>query len=107
MPMPVSVTENAMTVDARFRVSFCGLQPDLAVSIANVTCPSCVNLKEFDVEARRLVEVAGQEHGVARVEQPTHRLHRPLEGGRADLVLGLDHDAGGWPFASARGPHST
>ena len=46
--MPVSVTENAMTSEARLRLSFCGFHPDVAGSIASVTCPSCVNLKEFD-----------------------------------------------------------
>ncbi len=64
--MPVSVTENAMTSEARFRLSFCGFHPDFAASIANVTCPSCVNLKELD---RRFFNTCCRRFGSANIDR--------------------------------------
>ena len=48
MPMPVSVTENAMTWSAAARSSLSGDQPPAAGPIDSDTEPSCVNLNAFD-----------------------------------------------------------
>jgi hypothetical protein len=48
MPMPVSCTENAMTVSARFRVSMSRFQPSVTGFMLSVTRPRSVNLNAFD-----------------------------------------------------------
>ena len=46
--MPVSVTENAMTVFAAFSISCSGFQPPVATLAWNETLPRSVNLNAFD-----------------------------------------------------------
>ena len=46
--MPVSVTENAITDRARFKVSIAGPQPPAAASTRSDTPPLSVNLNAFE-----------------------------------------------------------
>ena len=45
MPVPLSMTLNTTTSDARLSASFDGLQPDAAISAMNSTRPFSVNSK--------------------------------------------------------------
>ena len=96
-PLPGPVREPGLLERIRVLVAVAVSEPEVEQLLAHRPRHRLVDpLMSADrllrvVEARGLVEIAGEEDRVPLVEQPAHRLDRPLQRRRPDLVFGLDH----------------